>query len=121
MTHLPDEQADAGLTAEPERMHGLTMKDRTKIFKRWGEQGPAKFEAWKEAVGKHIPKVKCQLRKLTGRDFKNQFGKARLGTSTGPDGWRSREVRLLPERLLEPLADMMREIEAGAPWPSALQ
>ena len=121
VTHLPDEEADAGFPAEPERMHELTMKDWMKLFKRWGDQGPPKVSVWKEAVGRRIPRVQCQLRKLEAKDFKEQFARTRTGTSTGPDGWRSKELRLLPEQLLGPLADMMNEIEAGAPWPSSLQ
>ena len=41
-------------------------------------------------------------------------------TSTGTDGWRSKELKLLPPSLLQPFADMMDKIENGAPWPKPL-
>ena len=53
--------------------------------------------------------------------FREQFARTRVGTSTGQDGWRSKELGLLPEQPLQTLADMMNEIEAGPPWPSDLQ
>jgi hypothetical protein len=57
---------------------------------------------------------------LTGKDFAGQFRRTRINTSTGTDGWRSKELKLLPEPLLEPLAWLFNAIEAGAPWPDTL-
>ena len=43
------------------------------------------------------------------------------GKAPGLDGWRVAELRLLPDSLLQWLADLLEEVERGGAWPAALR
>ena len=51
VTHLPDKREPTGFTAEPARMHDLTMKDWMAIFNRWEGTDPPSTQEWLLSIG----------------------------------------------------------------------
>ena len=43
------------------------------------------------------------------------------GQAGGADGWRVRELKALPELLLDELAALLNEVERSGQWPAALE
>eukprot|EP00969_Alexandrium_andersonii_P035228 1543262-Alexandrium_andersonii.AAC.1 len=61
----------------------------------------------------------ADIKPLTDREVWLAFkhGPANAG---GPDGWQPGELRFLPFCAAGPLAEMLRCIEGGSPWPTQL-
>ena len=120
MTHLPDKEATTGATAEPARMHELTLKDWMTILRRWEPGEPPSAEEWMQHYGHHLKAHPCHLGPMTGAELWRILRRTKDGTSTGSDAWRGAEVKVLPERMLDPFGRLMWRIEHGAAWPRAL-
>lgn len=124
VTHLPDPEAEGGATSEPARMHDLTYSAWMKVYRTWEGIGPPEYGAWKEQrppeARERLVAHACPLPPITGEMLYAQLRRAKYTTSTGTDSWRAAECKLLPPNLLEPMAQLFNEIEAGAEWPRGL-
>ena len=102
------------VTTDPEEIAKEVSRTWGKLYNR---EEKVNVEEFMDKYGGYIPTVECKLPRLEGRMFKERFMKMKAKRAVAADGWRIRELRDLPEDLLEIGAQLVQEVEEGGRWP----
>ena len=101
-------------------MH-TTLSDFWKL--RWQGEAQLPEAQWQRITafaGRYLPRLELQWPKLEPEMLKHTAGRMKVKAARGTDGVARSDVINLPEYLLSPLTDLLREVETGADWPQQL-
>ena len=98
-------RVDRSATAEVREMDALVREAWAPINQKYAAVPEPCLEAFLRAYGRHIRGVPMAAQPLTGNG----------GSALGLDGWGERDLRLLPARLMDWLADLLSMVETLRP------
>jgi endonuclease/exonuclease/phosphatase family metal-dependent hydrolase len=113
------QRADGTLTGNSAEIDRMVLDAWLPIFRKFADSAEPAWEPFEAKFGQHVPSCPMELGPLSGKILQDALRKLSTGAS-GADGWRIQELRLLPESMLEDLAEVLNCIEETGAWPRAL-
>ena len=96
-------------------MHRITKEAWDTVLNSWEPGQMPTGSGWAAKWGHLQTKHTCEIEDLTAATLYRQVQhRMKSGTTTGTDGWRAKELKLIPEILFEPLALLLNLVEKGA-------
>eukprot|EP00971_Amphidinium_carterae_P260726 5172562-Amphidinium_carterae.1 len=77
-------------------------------------------EWWKNKYTSGLVWRECDCGRLDATHLQGVLAHAKVNSSPGPDSWRTAELKALPRRALQQLADIFNAIEQHEHWPQPL-
>ena len=115
------QRPDGGWTGAAEEVDEAMRRDWLPIFARYATSGAPDFSAFKQRFGPYAKRRPMQLERLTVGDLRATLSRMKVASAGGRDGWRIRELKQLPDVLLQSLLEVFECAETGGGWPAALQ
>eukprot|EP00666_Eupelagonemidae_sp_cell4sb_P018026 gene18026-biopygen9074 len=92
------------------------------IFRLYADSPEPAWEPFAERFGRYVERFEMpDLAPLTGAALRETLAKMSSRQAGGMDGWRVRELKALPEPLLDLLAGVLNLVEATGEWPAAIE
>ena len=118
---LMAQRTDGSWTGAAEEVDEEMRRAWLPIFARYAASGPPDFDAFKARFGPYVKKRPMRLERLTVAQLRATLARMKGSSAGGRDGWRVRELKELPDALLEGLLEVFEVAEMGGVWPAALQ
>eukprot|EP00662_Eupelagonemidae_sp_cell21_P057404 gene57404-biopygen32076 len=113
---------DGTYTGDVGEMDGLLRRAWDPIMRMYADSPEPGWGPFAERFGKYIKRHPMpELRDLTGADLRATLARMPSRQAGGMEGWRVRELKALPEPLLDALAEVLNEVERQGAWPAALE
>ena len=125
----------AGLAPnQDEQMEGMEAAHKTyavetneilqQIEKQWepvfNRPQEANFDEFLARFRENVEVKQCEIPELTGRDLKRKAKEISSMRSVVMCGWRTQEIKVLPEELFDLFASLFKQIEKSQHWPEIL-
>ena len=115
------QRPDGTLTANAEEIDKLLRDAWLPIFRMYGSSPPPDWDKFAERFGNFQPKGEAlQAGSVTAHALRKTLSKMRSSGSCGMDGWRTAEIKALPNFFLDRLAELLNIVEDSGTWPQAL-
>eukprot|EP00973_Karenia_brevis_P041921 5803289-Karenia_brevis.AAC.1 len=102
-------------------MDSLLQEAWGPIFRMYENVPEPTWESFKSRFHAFIPHTPLQVSRITGHDIRKILNKLNATSVAGFDGWGVKELRLLPDCLLNCLADLLNVVETVGKWPEGLE
>eukprot|EP00973_Karenia_brevis_P094232 12421410-Karenia_brevis.AAC.1 len=79
------------------------------------------WESFKDLFHAYMSRFPFEVSEITGNDIRKILCRLSASSAAGFDGWNVAELRLLPDCLLNYLADLLNIVEAVGTWPTGLE
>ena len=88
------------------------------IFRMYAEKLEPSWDCFAARFVKHVPPRRAMsLRPLIGEGLRRTLKRMRSSSVPGPDGWRVAGLKLLPDSILDRLAELFCVVEETGEWP----
>ena len=115
------EQDDGTLTGDPQRLDELLHQEWMPIFQLYTDLPPPSWGAFEARYRDHLPRGDPLVySQITVEMLRETLRRMKGGSAIGLDGFRVKELRCLPDFLLERLCEMYTRIEEEGVWPDVL-
>eukprot|EP00660_Eupelagonema_oceanica_P019441 gene19441-biopygen20255 len=114
-------QADGTFSGNVDEMDQALHRAWDPIFRMYADKDEPDWGPFAERFGKYIREHPMECADLTGADLRAVLGRMGGRQAGGMEGWRVRELKALPEPLLDRLARVFNTVERTGAWPPALQ
>ena len=111
------ESAQKTYAAETNEILQQIEKKWEPVFNRPKE---ASFEEFLERFRNYVQVQQCTIPEVTGKDLKNKAKEISLSRSVAMCGWRTGEIKALPEEIFDLFAILFKKIEESQIWPEIL-
>ncbi|CAE7690756.1 unnamed protein product [Symbiodinium sp. KB8] len=105
--------ASQNVATDPQQMASFTRNAWDRLFNQSQQPSWAEFH---NAFADFIPHTECVLPKLRAKDLAVQIRKMNNHRAVACDGWRVRELKVLPDCILDVAATLYEDLEAGQCW-----
>ena len=105
--------AAGNIATDPQQMASSTRVAWDELFNQPCQPSWTEF---REAFADYIPHAECSLPNICAKDLSAQIRKTNYHRAVACDGWRVREVKALPNCILEVAASLYEDLEAGQGW-----
>ena len=96
-----------------------------KIEQKWepffNRPKEASFEEFLERFRNYVQSQQCTIPELTGKDLKSKAKEIFPVRSVAMCGWRTLEIKALPEEIFDLFAILFKKIESSQIWPEIIQ
>ena len=92
--------------------------------RRWQGADELPADQWQRITAfarTHMPQLQIELPQLEAQMIKESAQRMKIQAARGMDGVARADILNLPNYLMEPLMNILREVERGEQWPSQLQ
>ena len=111
---------DGTLTGNIKEMDGLVRDAWGPIMQKYQNTPEPDPELFMQEYGRHTQHVPMATTDLTGSVLIARLKKISSDTATGLDGWALKELKCLPLRIWDMLAEVLLEVEQLGVWPSRI-
>ena len=112
---------DGRLTGQISEMHEILHSYWKDVFQLYTSVPEPSWNRFWERYQAHLPRaVHMQHQPLTPERLRATLAKMNPNSSFGADGWRVRELRLMPTPWLQRLCLFLETVERRGEWPKAL-
>ena len=118
------ENQGEGVESVQEAYADETNEILQQIEKKWepvfNRPKEANFEEFLERFRNYVQIQQCTIPELTGKDLKNKAKEISLTRSVAMCGWRTAEIKTLPQEIFDLFAILFKRIEESQIWPEIL-
>ena len=115
------QRPNGSLTANADEVDDLLLRAWLPIFRMYADVGPPDWHSFASSFGQFAPKgATMHSRPIDAASLRGTLMRMSSSSSCGLDGWRVTELKALPIRCLERLAELLNAVERSGTWPQAL-
>ncbi|KAJ9439363.1 Retrovirus-related Pol polyprotein from type-2 retrotransposable element R2DM [Diplonema papillatum] len=112
--------ADGRLTANLAEVDALVRRSWDPVLRMYAEKREPEFAPFFQEYKDFITQHPCNLNPITAERLRQVAKKKSVQTSCGVDGWRMREIAVLPNAILESFVAVLNEVEETGFWPDGV-
>ena len=102
------------LAVKSKEIHEQLAREWHEIF---NQPRTATYQEFKERFGRYVKKGHCEVGELTVEKIREAIEAMSDERSVASCGWRVVEIKQIPDLLLEPFVELMKDVEEGGEWP----
>ena len=114
------QRADGSLTSNFAEIDELLCTTWAPIFQRYAASPEPTWEAFERRFGNCVAHARIAYARMTVAELRDTLLHMNDSATTGVDNWSVKELRLLPDALLERLCELYGEVERLGYWPEQL-
>eukprot|EP00661_Eupelagonemidae_sp_cell13_P004257 gene4256-1569_t len=113
------EKSDGTFTSNITEIDQECREQWAPITQLYKDGGAPSWESFHHEYGNYIKKNQMQYHPMTLNDLNKTLAEMKGSSACGPDGWRPKELKVLPDPLREELVKVLNCIEQVGLWPEA--